>query len=223
MGRLCLITGIVMLGIPSVVRAEIMVGATLEWLADHCPDSAIYEVRVVEKKPDLIHSYKVSFLLKRTLRGKPPEKTTDSYYPGKHVGTNSSSVRVGDEFLICFQHDRTGEARSVQLVNLSRPALAFPGFIAVSCDLKLLKSKKDILKVFEHRLESHPKGDPIEFHDYSKDNRFELEWGTEVHGAIYSGSSCYLRVPKDLVDQVKQQSKRQANQVLQRSYNDARR
>ena len=42
-----------------------------------------------------------------------------------------------------------------------------------------------------------------------KDNRFELRGHTELFWAVYGGSACYLRVPKDLVEKVRTESQRQ--------------
>ena len=215
MTRILPIAAVIVLGIPAAVRAEIMVAATLEWLADHCADSGVYEVRSVRKVEHLTNSHKASFSLKRTLRGKPPRVVTDSYYPSKHVHEERPSVRVGDEFLICFQHYSTGEVRPVKLINLTNPGLSFPTFIAVTCDLKLLRNGKDVLKVFEGRLRLFPKGDPVEISDYSKDNRFELEPHTEPFSAVWGGSSCYVRVPKDLGGKAKAASELQANPAPQ--------
>jgi hypothetical protein len=175
----------------------------------------VYEAREVEKVERLNHCHKVSFVLKRGLRGKPPRTVTDSYYPGKHVHKDVAGVRMSDEFLICFQHYSTGKVRPVQLINLTNPGLSFPTFIAVSCDLKLLRSGRDVLKVFEGRLRLRPKGDPVEISDYSKDNRFELDPHTEPFSAVWGGSTCYVRVPKDLVGRVKAASQAQAKAALQ--------
>ena len=87
-----------------------------------------------------------------------------------------------------------------------------------------LDVNRDILKVFEGRLKSHPKGDPVEIGDYSKDNRFELGLHLELFWAVYGGSACYLRVPKDLVEKVRTESQRQeleANKAFQRSHKNA--
>jgi len=188
---------------PSTARAEIMVAATLEWLADHCRESGIYKVQSVEKKEHLTNSYEVSFSLERELRGNPARTVADAYYPGKYVHAGRPSVRVGDEFLICFQHYTTGEVRPVQLINLTNPGLGFPKFIAVSSNLELLRRKADILEVFFTRLRSHAQGKPVEISDYSRDNRVELPFGAEVFSAVYGGSTCYLRVPEDLLPDAK--------------------
>jgi len=189
---------------PSTARAEIMVAATLEWLADHCRESGIYKVQSVEKKEHLTNSYEVSFVLARELRGTPPQTTADSYGPSKYVHVDRPSVQVGDEFLICFQHYTRTEVRPVQLINLTNPGLSFGKFIAVSSDLELHRRKADILKIFFIRLRSHAKCKPVEIGDYSQDNRVELESGTEVFSAVYGGSACYVRVPEDLLPDARQ-------------------
>jgi hypothetical protein len=143
MKRLGLLALFFTIAIPSAGRAEIRVAATLEWLADHCRESGIYKVQSVEKKEHVTGSYKLSFALERELRGRPARTTSAAYYPGKHVHADRPSVQVGDEFLICFQHDVMNEVRPVQLINLTNPALSFPKFIAVSSRLELLRRKAD--------------------------------------------------------------------------------
>ncbi len=199
MKRLGLIALLLAVAIPSTARAEIMVAATLEWLADHCRESGIYKVQSVEKKEHLTNSYDVSFVQERELRGRPPQTTADSYGPSKYVHVDRPSVRVGDEFLICFQHHSRTEVRPVQLINLTNPGLSFGKFIAVSSRLELLRRKEDILAVVFFRFRSHRQGKPVEIDDYSQDNRVELESGTEVFSAVYGGSTCYVRVPEDLL------------------------
>lgn len=90
-------------------------------------------------------------------------------------------------------------------INLDNPATGGYKTIAISCDVKLLKTKNEILKVFEERLKSNPKADPVVIDDYSKDNRFELDYADspELFSAIYGGSAYYLKVPADLIEKVK--------------------
>lgn len=209
----------------TTAQAEIIVVPSLEWLADHCIDSGIYVVTKV-KEEDGKNSVKLHMSLKRGLRGTPTKETEQGYYKVRLSEPTRALVKKGDEFLICFQYYNTGEKRAIQTINLDHPQTAGFPVIAASCELKLLKTKKDILKVFEGRLKSHPKGDPVEIGDYSKDNRFELRGHTELFSAIYGGSACYLRVPKDLVEKVRTESQRQeleANKALQRTHNNARR
>ena len=201
MKRICLMSFVTILGLSTVANAEIMVAASLEWLADHCIDSGIYRVVDAQQKEGK-NNFELLLALKQTLRGKPIKWTKELYYKTRLSNDKRPLVRQGDEFLICFQHYSTGEKRAVQIINLDNPQIAGFSLIAVSCDLKLLKTKENILKVFERRIESHPKADPVEISDYSKDNRFELRAHTEIFAAVYGGSSCYLRVPKDLAEKV---------------------
>jgi hypothetical protein len=89
------------------------------------------------------------------------------------------------------------------LINLTNPALSSPKFIAVSSRLELLRRKADILDVLFWRFRSHRQGKPVEISDYSQDNRIELRPGTEVFSAVYGGSACYVRVPKDRLPDAK--------------------
>jgi hypothetical protein len=91
-------------------HAEIAVAPTLEWLADHCIDSGVYQVTEATKLKDLTACYKVAFTLDEALRGDPAQSVEERY----------AFVEVGDRFLICFQHYENGERRVVQLINLSR-------------------------------------------------------------------------------------------------------
>lgn len=205
------------LGLSAVAHAETSVVPSLEWLADHCIDSGIYTVSAIEKK-DGENSYGLSLMLKRNLRGNPIKQMVQDYCKIRLQDQKRDLVQKGDEFLICFQHHDTGEKGTLQTINMDYPQIAGFSYIAVSCELKLLKSKKDILKVFEGRLTSHPKGDPVEISDFSKDNRFELSSYPEIFSAIYGGSDCYIRVPKDFAKKVKtppRQQELKANKTLQ--------
>jgi hypothetical protein len=72
-------------------------------------------------------------------------------------------------------------------------------YIAVTSDLKILEDKRKILSLFRDRLKKQAKVDPVKIGDYSKDNRFELQDDTELYKAVWAGSSCYLRIPSDLL------------------------
>ena len=199
-----------------MTQAEISVAPSLEWLADHCVDSGGYVVTNVTERVEN-NSLELSLMLKKGLRGQPPNEIQQRYYKVHLSDPKRALAQKGDEFLVCFQHYDTGEKRVVHTINLDNPQTGGFSFIAASCNLRLLKTKNDILKVFKERLESHPKADPVEISDYSEDNRFELEVHTELFSAIYGGSSCYLRVPDDLVDKVRSESRRhetEANKAL---------
>lgn len=198
----------------TIAQAEIMVAPSLEWLADHCIESGVYVATGVKAKAGQ-HSVVLSLTLKKAFRGKPAKAMQQDYNKIRLSDPERALAKQGDEFLVCLQHYTTGEKRVVQTINLDHPQSAGFSAIAATCQLKLLKSKKEILKVFEGRLKSHPKGDPVEISDYSKDNRFELQGGTELYSAIYGGSSCYLRVPQDLVETVRAASKRQEQKANQ--------
>ncbi len=177
-----------------------MVASTLEWLADHCIDLGVYTVTAALPRKGQTNSSDVTFQLNRTLRGKPVARFEDLYYAvSRPPKVKLPIVQVGDEFLVCFQHYRTGEKRSVQRISLSKPQTVGYPHIAVTSKLKILKNGKQILKVFEGRLKQRRKVDAVRIDDYSKDNRFELEPQMQPYYVIYSGSSCYLRIPKDLL------------------------
>jgi hypothetical protein len=195
---------VAVLSLSGTAQAEIVVAASLEWLADHCVDSGVYIVSAVREN-QAKDGVELSLTLKRALRGTPARQTKQGYYKTQLSDEKRALVQKGDTFLICFQHHSTGEKRAVQTVNLDNPQVAGHSLIAVSRELKLLTSKKEILKVFEDRLAKHPKVDPVEIGDHSKDNRFEVRPPTEVFRAIWGGSSCYLKVPQDLLAKVKLQ------------------
>jgi hypothetical protein len=112
-------------------------------------------------------------------------------------------VKTGDEFLICFQHDDEGLKRVVQLINLSQPSAVGVKNIAVTSELRILMDGKWIIEVFRKRMKERPKSDPVKIDDYTKDYRFELEPNMEPYNAVYAGSACYLRIPKDLTPKKK--------------------
>ena len=207
-----LVLSVALFSLSAIAQAEILVAPSLEWLADHCVESGVYVVTGVKEKEGK-KSVELSLTLKKAFRGQPAKEIQQDYYKVRLSDPQRALVKKGDEFLVCFQHYTTGEKRVVQTVNLDRPQTAGYSLIAASCELKLLKNKKEILKVFEDRLKAHPEGAPVEVSDYSKDNRFELEGHTELFSAVFGGSSCYLRVPKDLVEKVRAESLRQEQEA----------
>jgi hypothetical protein len=198
--RLCLLSIVVVIAASQPAQAEIMVASSLEWLADHCIDSGVYRATSVTKEKDLTACYKVAFAIQETLRGNPAKSAEERYqrFPPP-VPEDSPIVEVGDEFLICFQHHENGDRSIVQLINLSKPQAVGVPYIAVTSDLKILKDKRKILSLFRDRLKKQAKVDPVKIGDYSKDNRFELQDDTELYKAVWAGSSCYLRIPSDLL------------------------
>jgi hypothetical protein len=188
--------------ISAVTHAETTVAPSLEWMADHCVDSGIYTVIGIRKVKEG-NLLELDLQLKRGLRGNPKKEIKQQYYKLRLSDEKKPLVEIDNEFLICFQHYNTGEKRVIQTINLDNPQLAGFSLIAVSCDLKLLKNKKEILEVFETRLKSHSTAEPVEISDYSKDNRIDMGPNAEIYSAIYSGSACYLRIPDDMVEAVK--------------------
>ncbi len=91
--------------------------------------------------------------------------------------------------MICFQHDEKDDRSIVQLINLSKPQAVGASYIAVTSDFKILKDKSQILSLFRDRLKKQAKSEPVMIGDYSKDNRFELRYDTELYKAIWAGSS----------------------------------
>jgi hypothetical protein len=227
MKKLVLLVSSALFLVPSAAGAEIMVTASLEWLADHSIDSAIYTVTALQEREGLIDAYTITLERTETLRGHPVKTTRVLYQRvprGKGVNP-APVVEKGDEFLMCFQHYRTGEKRPVQVINLDRPLNRGFKYVAVNKDLKVLQNKADILEVFRARLADHPIGEPMVIDDYSRDNRFELQPYTEVYSAIYGGSACYLLVPDDLVEEVKRRSRQleeEAIKELQKGQKNAR-
>lgn len=181
-------------------HAEIAVAPTLEWLADHCIDSGVYQVTKATKLKDLTACYKVAFTLQEALRGNPAKTAMDRYdrfpFPAPE---DPPFVEVGDRFLICFQHYENGERRVVQLINLSKPSAAGARQIAVTSEVKLLTDGDKIVEVFRSRLRKRPKGDPAMMGDRSKDSPYELRPDMEPYDAVYARSKCYLNIPIDLM------------------------
>lgn len=198
--KFCLFSIAVVIAASQPVQAEIMVASSLEWLADHCIDSGVYRATSVRKEKDLTACYKVAFAIQETLRGDPARSAEERYHRSPPpVPEDPPIVEVGDEYLICFQHCENGDRRIVQLINLSKPQAVGVPYIAVTSDLKILKDKREILSLFRDRLKKQAKVDPVKINDYSKDNRFELQADTELYKAVWAGSSCYLRIPSDLL------------------------
>lgn len=218
--RRLLVLNLAIFSLCTIARAEILVAPSLEWLADHCVESGVYMVSGVKEK-DGKNRAGLSLTLKKGLRGQPDKELQQDYYTVRLSDPERPFVKKGDEFLVCFQHYTTGEKRAVQTINLDNPQTAGFSLVAASCELKLLKTKKDILRVYEDRLKSHPEGEPVEISDYTKDNRFELRGHAELFSAVYGGSSCYLRVPRDLVEKVRAESQRQEQEANKALHGDA--
>ena len=182
-------------------NAEIMVAPTLDWIADHCPDSGLYKVVSVNPKTQA-----VSYKLHKVLRGDPP-KTLE------HVVGSKGVPKPADDFLVAFQRYEDGTTRRpLQVINLTKPATRGFSSVAITSRLDVLTDKKSILKTFRARLKRKPKVDPVLVGDYSKD-RFELDYNTPAHSAIYGGSSCYLLIPADLVKMAKAAAKRHSKKA----------
>jgi hypothetical protein len=182
---------------------EVWGAYTLEWLADHCHDSGIYSVKgTEEEKREHSKGYNITLKLSRKFRGEPPPEVLHGYYAIKWVKTSLPSVREGDEFLVCIQRDETGSACPIQLINLTNPGLYFPSIVAISCDLRLLRNREDILKVFEDRLSSHPDTTPEIYGERLRGMSIEVDYGAEIHKAIWGGSDCYVEVPDDCIQAV---------------------
>ncbi|MDH3585041.1 MAG: hypothetical protein OER86_12585, partial [Phycisphaerae bacterium] len=183
--------GLILMGLPAIARGELLVAPSLQWLADHCVDSGVYVVTAMNKAKQGSGT-ELTLALKTRLRGNPVARAHQYYYRLRLSDPKRPLVKAGDEFLLCFQHYSTGEKRAIQTINLDHPQAAGYALIAATCNLELLTKKADILKVFQARLRSHPKADPVEISDYSKDNRFELGSHTPLYAAVYGGSTCYL-------------------------------
>lgn len=198
-----LLLALATLALPIVAWSEIRVGSSLEWLADCCPASGIYTITRISVVNERTRHFELSLQLQRPLRGEPASTITTDYHVGipgvRGRYTSRSEVVTGDEFLICFGTDRGGKPNVVQSINLDYPMVGC-NHLAVSCDLRVLDRKEEILAVFEGRLRSHPGLTRQHSPEDEPGDRLDLEWNTDLHDILYAGSACYLLVPHDLLD-----------------------
>ena len=179
------------------LRAEIMVGASLEWLADTSASVGLYQVTESRKESD--SAFQLSFRLDDALKGKPPLAAASSYWVRFPKGSQPPSVPVGDRFLIFLKPDDTDSPRVAHLINLSTSQSGGMDSVAINCKFEVLTDQAQILATVRGRIKSHPTDTSTKWHEYPN-SRFDVEvpFDSPAFKVLYGGSTCYLLVPKDL-------------------------
>jgi len=166
-------------------HAEIMVGETLEYLTDTCPQIAIY--RVVDTTQS-INGFRGELV--ESLRGNPPREFR---FDGV---TNAKTLAVGDEEL-CFLRSTGKEMRWEETIPLTHPAVQ--GNAALRPDFSICTKKADILVVVRLREETYPLQEQ-RWRQYPASRlQVEIPGGTPAWKAVFGGSACFLLVPPDLI------------------------
>jgi len=203
-----IIMSIVLLLAAGSARAEIICGVTLEWLADTCPYVAIYSAQIVS--PDAPGQAHISATLAESLRGEPP-KTFSFDYPTFDAASQKSAhtPAVGDKFLI-FLRDadtRPKEVRWEHIISLTHPSTRGWAHVAVRPDFTVLTDGDQIAKIVRERIAKKTVV-PTLWREYPRDRfRVEVPMGTPAFDSLFSGSTCYLIVPDDLLEVAKKHEK----------------
>jgi hypothetical protein len=179
------------------LRAEIIVGSSLEWLADTSASVGIYQVTESRKESD--SAFQLSFKLDDTLKGTPPRSPASSYGVRFRSGTQPPSVAVGSRFLIFFKPDDKDLVRVEHLINISTIQDGGWDSIAINSKFEALADQAQILATVRGRLKSHPTNTSTRWRE-CPDSRFDVEVpiGSSAFTVLFGGSSCYLLVPDDL-------------------------
>jgi hypothetical protein len=179
------------------VRAEIRVGASLEWLADTSGGVGIYQA--TESREESDSAFQLSFQLDEALKGEPPQLVASSYWVRFAKGPQPPSVSVGDRFLIFLKPDDQNSPRVAHLINLSTTQAGGTDSVAINSKFEVLTLPPQILATVRGRIKSHPTAKPTKWREYP-DSRFDVEVPPEApaYNVLFSGSLCYLLVPEDL-------------------------
>jgi hypothetical protein len=178
-------------------RAEIMVGSSLEWLADTSTAVGVFEVTKSHHKSD--SEFDLTFRFHKPLKGNAPQVTTSSYWVRLPKDTDPPTVDEGDRFLIFFKPDERASLRVAHLINLTKSQNGGMDSIAITSKFKILTEEAEILNVVEQRLKAFPKATTSKWREYPN-SRFDVEVPTDspAFRVFYGGSTCYLVVPDDL-------------------------
>ena len=200
-------------GFPAVLRAEIAVGHSLEWLADTSSSIGIYRTITCTPGKENLPSV-LTCLLEENLKGPPAGLTSFTFNPvirdtrGFFTTTPLSS---GTNFLIFFRRDTSGDLKAVHKINLADPLSGGDSSLAINHKFEVLVDAKVIVDSTKERVASHPAAIQLGV-DGDRLMKFDRATGTvkQSHAAvvipgstaayrqIFGGSVCYLFIPEDL-------------------------
>ena len=173
------------------LRAEVTGTASLEWLADKSVNVGIYQV--AQTRRESASTFSLSFRLAETLKGTPSQSRTSK-------DSEPPNVDIGDRFLIFFlKFDDDEEAAAYHVINLSSPPSEGLKSLAINCKFEVLTEGAAILATVRGRLRSHPAAALTSRREYITSLSVEVPYGSPAHKILYRGSSCFLRVPEDLI------------------------
>ncbi len=179
------------------VRAEIIVGASLEWLTDTSTAVGVFEVTKSHNKTD--SEFELTFRLQKSIKGNAPQVTASSYWVRLPKDTEPPTVDAGDRFLIFFKPDEKDSIRVAHLINLTKSQNGGMDSVAITSKFKVLTEEAGLLKLVEQRFKAFPTATATKWREYPN-SRFDVEVPTDSPAFVflYGGSTCYLIVPDDL-------------------------
>ncbi len=181
--------------LPLSLRAEVIVGKSLEWLTDTSSGAGIYIVDTAANKS--FSDYKLTLRLHQPLKSDPSKSARSDYWIRPNVNPPSTVVSAGDRFLVFFAPDEKGVSQVAHLINLSNTQVAGFESVAINAAFQRVTDSAEILRIVRERLRTHPKTEVVRLHEYP-DTRVEVPYDATGHRELYSGSTCYLLVPEDL-------------------------
>ena len=191
------ITILLFVAVTFSVRAETMVGASLEWLTDTSTAVGVFEVTKSHNKTD--SEFELTFRLHKSIKGNVPQVTESTYWVRIPKDTRLPKVDERDRFLVFLKPDEKASLRVSHLINLTKSQNGGIDSLAITSKFKILSDEAEILKLVEQRFKAFPKATTTKWREYPN-SRFDVEvpTGSPAFRALFAGSTCYLLVPDDL-------------------------
>lgn len=192
-----LITVIILLVLTNSARAEIMVGVSLEWLADTSTSIGLFQVSESQRKTD--NEFELTFRLYESLKGDAPESAKSRHWVRVRRDTTLPTIEIGDSFLLFFKLNEKESLRIDFQINLSDLQNGGINSVAIKSNFEVLTEETQILELVRQRIESHPNATIMKWNEYP-DSRFDVEVPREAPAfkVLFGKSACYLLVPDDL-------------------------
>ena len=179
------------------VRAEIMVGTSLEWLTDTSTAVGVFQVTKSNNKTD--SEFELTFRLHKPIKSSAPQVTSSSYWVRLPKDTERPTVDEGDRFLLFFKLDEKASLQVAHLINLTKSQNGGMDSNAITSKFKVLTKDVEILNLVEQRFKAFPNATTTKWREYPN-SRFDVEVPTDSPASrvLCGGSACYLLVPDDL-------------------------
>jgi hypothetical protein len=183
-----------------------MVGKSLEWLTDQSSAIGIYIVTAVQTNP-AGDTFSCHLRREHSIRGDCPENASDEYFKSiRWPSVRTNAVVIGDRFLVFWVGETNKSVH--ETINLTAPLTSGFRHIAADVDQNLLTDGGTIVSVVTNRMQTMPHPEKVKGEGLTvKEYWIEVDMGRRLFQALYSGSSCFLMVPKDIKE------KRAANKV----------